>query len=587
MRPSLRRSTILIFFIALLCLCATAPIVLISFSWKFSPSLEQKEFIGGVSGILHNISHWQSSDHLKLVEQEVNDEIKEPKGVVYQDEDKSFDEYERNSSSENFRGSVLANASFTSLSRKSGGQMGVQEYIATSAPGVMHSSNTRPVIDEKVRCMEDQVITARAFLHFAQSNSNSQLMRELKQRIKEIERVLSQASKDSDLRRSALQKMNAMEDTLYKAKKAYPDCSAMASKLRAMSYNTEEQLKAQINQVSYLTQLASRTFPKGLHCLSMQLTTEYFALSPEKRMLPYSHKFQQSDLYHYAIFSDNILACAVVVNSTIANSMEQDKIVFHVVTDPLNFPSMVMWFLMNPPGEATIQVQSMDEFKWLPSNYGAMFRQHRASELRYTSPLNHLRFYLPKIFSSLNKILLLDHDVVVQKDLRRLWSVDMRGKVIGVVDRCKNGISSQRLETIVDFSDSTISKSFDPKACVWDFGMNMFDLRAWRREGLTDVFEKVLQPGRGKKLWKAGSMGLGQLVFYNQTVGVGGRWYLAGLGRDLSMPASHQDIKKAAVIHYSGLLKPWLEIANPRYRPYWNKFLHYKQPHLQQCNIHP
>ncbi|KAK8958824.1 putative galacturonosyltransferase 6 [Platanthera guangdongensis] len=587
MRPSLRRSTISILLLALLCLCATAPIVLISFSWQFSPSLEQKEFIGGASGILQNISHWQSSDHLKSIEQKVNVEIKEPKEVVYQDEDKSSDKDERNSSSENFRASVLANVSSTSLSRRSGGEMGVQEYNATPAAGVMHSSNTRPVIDEKIRCMEDQVITARAFLHFTQSSSNSQLMRELKLRIKEIERVLSQASKDSDLHRSALQKMKAMEDTLYKAKKAYPDCSAMASKLRAMSYNTEEQLKAQINQVSYLTQLASRTFPKGLHCLSMQLTTEYFALSPEKRMLPNSHKYQTSDLYHYAVFSDNILACAVVVNSTIANSMEQDRIVFHVVTDALNFPSMVMWFLMNPPGKATIQVQSMNEFKWLPSNYGLMFRQHRASELSYTSPLNHLHFYLPKIFSSLDKILLLDHDVVVQKDLRRLWSVNMRGKVIGVVDRCKKEISSQQLETIVDFSDSTISKSFDPKACVWAFGMNMFDLGAWRREDLTQVFDKLLQLGKGKKLWKAGSFGLGQLVFYNQTVMVDGRWHLAGLGRDSSMPVSHQDIKKAAVIHYSGLMKPWLEIAIPKYRPYWNKFLHYKHPLLQQCNIHP
>ena len=111
-----------------------------------------------------------------------------------------------------------------------------------------------------------------------------------------------------------------MGDTLSKANKAYPDCSAMASKLRAMTQNTEDQLRAQKNQASYLIQLAASTFPKGLHCLSMRLTTQYFTLKPEDRQFPNRNKVRKEDLYHYAIFSDNVLACAVVVNSTISSS---------------------------------------------------------------------------------------------------------------------------------------------------------------------------------------------------------------------------------------------------------------------------
>jgi len=119
---------------------------------------------------------------------------------------------------------------------------------------------------------------------------------------------------------STSQKMRAMEDTLSKANKAYPDCSAMASKLRAMTQNTEDQLRAQKNQASYLIQLAASTFPKGLHCLSMRLTTQYFTLKPEDRQFPNRINVRKEDLYHYAIFSDNILACAVAVNSTVSSS---------------------------------------------------------------------------------------------------------------------------------------------------------------------------------------------------------------------------------------------------------------------------
>lgn len=112
-----------------------------------------------------------------------------------------------------------------------------------------------------------------------------------------------------------------METSLSKASRIFPDCSAMASKLRAMTYNAEEQVRAQKNQAAYLLRLAARTTPKGLHCLSMRLTAEYFALSPEERQLPNQQRVRDPDLYHYAVFSDNVLACSVVVNSTVSSAM--------------------------------------------------------------------------------------------------------------------------------------------------------------------------------------------------------------------------------------------------------------------------
>ena len=71
-----------------------------------------------------------------------------------------------------------------------------------------------------------------------------------------------------------------MEVTLSKASRVYTDCPAMALKLRAMTYNAEEQVRAQRSQAAFLVQLAGRTTPKGLHCLFMRLTVEYFSLQP-------------------------------------------------------------------------------------------------------------------------------------------------------------------------------------------------------------------------------------------------------------------------------------------------------------------
>lgn len=111
-----------------------------------------------------------------------------------------------------------------------------------------------------------------------------------------------------------------MEVALSKASRVYPDCTVLARKLRAMTDNAEELVKAQNNQVKYLLELAARTTPKGLHCLTMRLTAEYFALGPEERHFFNEEKLSDSNLYHYAVFSDNVLAAAVVVNSTVSAS---------------------------------------------------------------------------------------------------------------------------------------------------------------------------------------------------------------------------------------------------------------------------
>ena len=50
--------------------------------------------------------------------------------------------------------------------------------------------------------------------------------------------------------------------------------------------------------------------------------------------------------------------------------------------------------------------------------------------------LNHLCFYLPQVYPKLDKILFWDDDIMVQKDLMPLWSVDIHGKVNGLVETC-------------------------------------------------------------------------------------------------------------------------------------------------------
>lgn len=441
---------------------------------------------------------------------------------------------------------------------------------------------SRRVTNQTVMEIKDQIIRARAYLGFAPPNSNSHLVKELKLRIREMERAVGEATKDSDLSRSALQKMRHMEASLSKANRAYPDCTAMAAKLRAMNHNAEEQVRSQQHEVTHLAHLAARTTPKGLHCLSMQLTADYFALSLEERKLPNENKIDGTELYHYAVFSDNVLACGVVVNSTVSTAKEQEKLVFHIVTNSLNFPAISMWFLLNPPGKATVHVQNIDNFEWL-SEYNT-FKKQNSSDPRYTSELNYLRFYLPDIFPTINKILLFDHDVVVQQDLSTLWNINMNRKVIAGVGTCQEGETSFcRMDMFINFSDPYIAKRFDVNACTWAFGMNLFDLQQWRRHNLTGVYHKYLQRGSNMPLFNTGSLPLGWLTFYNRIMILDRRWHILGLGYDSGIDTNK--IEQAAVIHYDGIRKPWMDIGLGRYKSYWSKFMKSDHPLLRRCNI--
>jgi alpha-1,4-galacturonosyltransferase len=467
-----------------------------------------------------------------------------------------------------------------------------------------NKQNDQMPSDARVQQLKDQVIQAKVFLSLPVVKSNPPLTRELRLRMKEVSRTLGDATKDSDLPRNWKERMKAMEQTLLKGKQVQADCATVVKKLRAMIHSTEEQLHVLKKQTLFLTQLTAKTLPKGLHCLPLRLTTEYYKLNSSQQQFPNQEKFEDPQLYHYAIFSDNILATAVVVNSTVLNAKDASKHVFHIVTDRLNYAAMSMWFLVNPPGKATIQVQNIEEFTWLNASYSPVLKQlaspamidyyfkaHRAtsdSNLKFRNPkylsiLNHLRFYLPEVFPKLNKVLFLDDDLVVQKDLTGLWSVDLKGNVNGAVETC--GESFHRFDRYLNFSNPLIAKNFDPHACGWAYGMNVFDLVEWKRQKITEVYHNWQNLNHDRQLWKLGTLPPGLITFWKRTFPLNRSWHVLGLGYNPNV--NHKDIERAAVMHYNGNMKPWLEISIPKFRSYWTKYVNYNHVYLRECNINP
>ncbi|KAG4139324.1 hypothetical protein ERO13_D07G185200v2 [Gossypium hirsutum] len=377
-------------------------------------------------------------------------------------------------------------------------------------------------------------------------------------------------------------------------------------KLKDTIFSVSESLGKAKKNGALASSIAAKTIPKSLHCLAMRLVEERIS-HPEKykEELPKA-EFEDPSLYHYAVFSDNVIAVSVVVRSVVKNAEEPWKHVFHVVTDRMNVAAMKVWFRMRPvEGGAHLEVKAVEDYSFLNSSYAPVLRQIESakkqrfnfekttenvtkdgSNMKLKNPesmsiLNHLRFYLPEMYPKLHKILLLDDDVVVQKDLTGLWKIDLAGKVNGAVETCFG--SFHRFSQYLNFTHPLIKERFNPKACAWAYGMNVFDLDGWRREKCTETYEEWQNLNEDRTLWKLDALPPGLITFYSLTKSLDKSWHVLGLGYNPSI--SMDEINNAAVIHYNGNMKPWLDIAMNQYKNLWTKYVDNDMEFVQMCNF--
>ncbi|KAJ4838117.1 putative galacturonosyltransferase 11 [Turnera subulata] len=454
------------------------------------------------------------------------------------------------------------------------------------------------------RQLAEQMTLGKAYVIIAKEHSNLHLAWELSKKIRSCQLLLSKAAMRGEpvTLEEAEPIISSLAHLIFKAQDAHYDIATTIMTMKSHIQALEERANAATVQGTVFGQLAAEALPKSLHCLKIKLTADWLKklslqeLAEEKRSSP---RVVDNNLYHFCIFSDNVLATSVVVNSTISNADHPKQLVFHIVTNGISYGAMQAWFLSNDFKGATIEVQNIEEFSWLNASYAPVVKQLFDEDTRayyfgadqdvkvepklrnpkYLSLLNHLRFYIPEIYPQLEKVVFLDDDVVVQKDLTRLFSLDLHGNVNGAVETCLEAF--HRYYKYLNFSNPTISSKFDPQACGWAFGMNVFDLIAWRKANVTTHYHYWMEQNADRTLWKLGTLPAALLAFYGLTEPLDRRWHVLGLGYDVNI--DNRLIESAAVIHFNGNMKPWLKLAIARYKPLWERYINQSHPYYQDC----
>ncbi|KAJ0257317.1 Hexosyltransferase GAUT11 [Hirschfeldia incana] len=457
------------------------------------------------------------------------------------------------------------------------------------------------------RQLGEQMTLAKAYVFIAKEHNNLHLAWELTSKIRSCQLLLSKAAMRGQpiSLEEAKTIVTGLSTLIYKAQDAHYDIATTMMTMKSHIQFLEERATAATVQTTLFAQSVAEALPKSLHCLMVKLTSDWLTEQPSRHKLAEenrnSPRLVDNNLYHFCIFTDNVIAASVVVNSTVSNADHPKQLVFHIVTNQVSYKAMQAWFLGNDFKGSAIEIRSVEEFSWLNASYSPVVKQLRDTDSRayyfgdqtsqetspepkvrnpkYLSLLNHLRFYIPEIYPQLEKIVFLDDDVVVQKDLTPLFSLDLHGNVNGAVETCLEAF--HRYYKYLNFSNPLISSKFDPQACGWAFGMNVFDLVAWRKANVTARYHYWQEQNVERTLWKLGTLPPGLLAFYGLTEPLDRRWHVLGLGYDVNV--DNRLIETAAVIHYNGNMKPWLKLAIGRYKPFWLRFLNSSHPHLQDC----
>ncbi|XP_074311022.1 putative galacturonosyltransferase 12 [Silene latifolia] len=415
----------------------------------------------------------------------------------------------------------------------------------------------------------------------------------------------------------------SLEEFMAEMKDNMPDARTFALKLKAMVNYLEQRTRTAKIQEYLYRHVASSSIPKQLHCLALRLANEHMTNSAARLQLPKPElvpNLVDNSFFHFVLASDNVLASSVVATSLVRNSLHPEKIVLHIITDKKTHSPMQAWFSLHSLAPAIIEVKALHQFDWISKGkvpvLEAMEKDQKARSRfrggsqaivasdtekpnviaaklqamspKYNSIMNHIRIHLPELFPSLNKIVFLDDDIVIQTDLSPLWDIDMNGKVNGAVETCRGGdkfVMSKRLKNYLNFSHPLIAENFDRDECAWAYGMNIFDLEAWRKTNVSHTYYHWLQQNLKSdlSLWQLGTLPPGLIAFHGHVHIIDPFWHMLGLGYQEN--TSFEEAENAGVVHFNGRAKPWLDIAFPHLRPLWAKYVDFSDKFIKSCHM--
>eukprot|EP01087_Luapelamoeba_hula_P007606 TRINITY_DN1855_c1_g1_i1.p1 TRINITY_DN1855_c1_g1~~TRINITY_DN1855_c1_g1_i1.p1 ORF type:complete len:515 (-),score=59.03 TRINITY_DN1855_c1_g1_i1:147-1691(-) len=314
-------------------------------------------------------------------------------------------------------------------------------------------------------------------------------------------------------------------------------------------------------------------------------------------------RIANTSLDHFLLCTDSLISAMAVINSTVSTYAYPERIVFHVVTNAQVSTALRMWVVLlrqqnhEAMRQACIHVQEFHADMIVTTRTSQtnttdgrklQFKGASSSAMqKYSNPFNHIRFYLPFMFPYLDRIMVFDDDIIVQRDLSALFAIPFSktpqsdaAVVLGVED------CGRRFKKLFNFTRPEIREAqINPEECRIFLGFNMFNLRAWVEHDITGVYESWLAKQREARgaLWLLGSLPPAMATLSGKIAYLDPYWHMVDLGwlHGLS-PAKLQE---PASLHWNGVHKPWQSAGFVEYKSLWLRHMDPAFPLYKKCDV--
>jgi lipopolysaccharide biosynthesis glycosyltransferase len=188
---------------------------------------------------------------------------------------------------------------------------------------------------------------------------------------------------------------------------------------------------------------------------------------------------------------------------------------------------------------------------YLPFHQGGLVEQYPLSN--HASPANYYRLFMPEILPiGLEKVLYLDCDLLVLKDINPLWNMDNHSKEYQVW-AMPEGTTVEKAKALgIDNPDD-----------YYNSGVMLINLRKWREEQLRDRFLKFIQDNSEKiEFWDQDVLN----VICNKYGKISSYWN--------TKIVDILETNNIGIIHFAGIFKPWHKESKYPLKNLYFQYLH-------------
>ncbi|KAL0915778.1 hypothetical protein M5K25_013233 [Dendrobium thyrsiflorum] len=177
-------------------------------------------------------------------------------------------------------------------------------------------------------------------------------------------------------------------------------------------------------------------------------------------------------------------------------------------------------------------------------------------------PLNYARSYLPHLLPPcITRVVYLDSDLILVDDIAFLAATPIPPpSSLAAPEYCNANFTAYFTPTF--WANPSLSTSFNGRrACYFNTGVMVMDLKKWREEGYTQKIEEWMELQKRMRIYELGSLPPFLLVFAGRIAAVDHRWNQHGLGGDnFRGLCRNLHPGPASLLHWSGKGKPWARI---------------------------